>query len=94
MLHDVDVFYIYGDLPAVGSLTVIGTHQIIQSGFFGQQYTATCVYLERDVTLRCDVTLESLFLMSKKPVTVSQNGYSLRKGNDYCAVKDYIFLST
>ncbi len=93
LLHDVDSFYIYGDLPAVGSLTLTGTHQIIQSGFLGERYTATSVYLERDLTLQCDVTLKSLFLMSKKQVTVSRNGYSIRKGNDYCAVKNHVSLA-
>ncbi len=89
LLHDVDAFYIYGDFPTVGSLTVIGTHRMIS----GISYTATCVYLEGDVTLQCDVTLKSLFLMSKAQVTVSRNGYSIRQGNDYCAVKNYVSLA-
>lgn len=89
LLHDVDAFYIYGDLPTVGSLTVIGSHRLI--GF--NSYTATCVYLKQDVALSCDVALQSLFLMSEESVTVFKNGHDLYYGSRYySSLKNYVSL--
>ena len=89
MLHDTKRFSLYGDLPEVNSLTVIGTHTILQSTPIGQSYTATELCLTRNVTLHGKLTLKSLFLTSEKPVTVKENGYSLVKGN-YSAIRDYV----
>ncbi len=89
LLHDSKTFHVYGAFPSAGSLTVIGTHQIIREYWGSVEYTAVGVCLEQNVTLQCDVVLQSLFLKSERTVTVDRNGYTLTLG-DYSALKDYV----
>ena len=89
LLHDVNRFHVYGDLPEVETLTLIGRHTIIHSGFLSQSYTATEICLDRSVTMNGDLILKSVFLMSEKSVTISKNGHVLTEG-DYGKVRNYV----
>ena len=95
LLHHVEQYNVYGAAPAVGSLTLIGTHQILNVDRFGNEtYSAISVCLTQDWELKCDVTLKSLFLKSESAVVIDEGEYALIfGGGNYSALKSDVTVA-
>lgn len=91
LLHPTESYHIYGSFPRVDSLTVIGVYTPLANN----RYTATVVYLTRNVCLQGDLTLKNLFLMGMTNVTLTQGSYVLQYGTNpyHSALKNGVYLA-
>ncbi len=91
LLHKTSAYHIYGEFPDVKSLTIVGVYTPQGNNY----YSATVLYLTKNMRLKSDLTLKNLFLVGKTTVRLTKGNYALKYGTNpyHSVIKSGIYLT-